>query len=90
MKTYRIVAESCDQFNIRISLEGKREDVMAYEAILQKSFRDITITDTETGEVMRHIYISNEWFVPERGYWETIGELEGFVALKQCFSLCTK
>ena len=90
MKTYRIVAESRDQFNIRISLEGKREDVMAYEAILQKSFRDITITDTETGEVMRHIYISDEWFVPERGYWETIGELEGFVALKQCFSLGTK
>ena len=90
MKTYKITADSCDCFNIRISMEGKREDVMAYEAILQKSFRDITITETETGEVMRHIYISDEWFIPERGYWETIGELEGFVALKRCYSLGTK
>lgn len=90
MKTYRIEAVSCGQFNIHISLEGKREDVMAYEVILQKAFRDITITDTETGEVMRHIYISDEWFIPERGYWDTIGELEGFVAMKQCYSLGTK
>ena len=90
MKTYRIEAESRDRFNMRIRLEGTREEVMKYKAILQQSFRDITITDTETGEIMHHAYTSDEWFNSERGYWETIGELESFVTLKQCFSLCAK
>lgn len=61
--TFSITAKSCDEFNATVIFEHLGF-VQVHEMldILGKRFREIIITDDNTGEVMSSFYLSKDFF----------------------------
>lgn len=62
--TYKVVAQNCDTPRYTVEVEGNRFFAEACVHLLTKSFRQVDITDAETGEIVYSFYRSDEWFKP--------------------------
>lgn len=62
--TYTVSADSCNAFKIQVSLTTTWNRACWLYNILRQAFRDVNMTDGETGEVMFSQYASAECFNP--------------------------
>ena len=69
MITYSVHARN-DDFEIRFDVED--ESFPEIMPALTDTFRDVTITDTNTGELLFEWYVHSDLFIPKRTLLETM------------------
>lgn len=73
---YTITAKSCEQPNITVEITAPWTQMREYIGILRLAFRDVTVVDNETGEVMLNHYESAEIFEQAVSYAEALHFVE--------------
>ena len=78
--TYTLTVESLESRpNIKISFNGvKHNDIMVAFNVAKSAFRQIEITNEQTGEVMTTFYMSDEFHRPSRSYGDVVNYLTKF------------
>lgn len=73
---FTITAKSCEQPNITVEITAPWAQMREYIGILRLAFRDVTVVDNETGEVMFNHYESADIFEQATSYAEAIHFVE--------------
>ena len=73
-ETYTVSCKTCDSVPcIHFDISGvSAEKAKRMADVGQKAFRDVRITNDNTGEIMRSIYADSEWFIQSLQYGTAI------------------
>ena len=74
--TYTMTARNCEFPSVEVTITDHFFAIAAYRQIAEKAFRDITICNDDTGEVMYNHYVSDEWWKPMLTVAEAMEELK--------------
>lgn len=73
--TYTVSADSCNALKIQVSFTTSWNRACWVYNILRQAFRDVNMTDGETGEVMFSQYASDQCFNPTMTIAEALEQL---------------